>query len=483
MLRNEIAPWSLCLKINARVAREPSEQHQLDMVEPPEATSALKALMKGQLTSGKPALTASKWPSCFYADREYDPKNPEKGLSQSVLVTCPPTHMDGADKLKKTCHPREHVQYFVKGRIVGYACGQLFKDDPTDPWVVETLQWFQKYVPSSPSPTKCTGTETILPEVSLVVDIILIPPACTVYSSFLFIVPLIQSASCRTNRFFPSTLVVLFLAMVQGRIYCPEAGARRAACPRGTILADGGVPIVADLGRPESRLKQVAWSSLLKTDQPQHGLADGLAGVGTLVGLHICLSGSGRPVPTGGGGGGGGGGLNAVIGGKTISAAPWIFSERDEHTTPWSLLPTLKKRGRCTEFMVFLRGEERTERWRNGFNGMSGDRFVRAKASERESMSTGCIRFIPAHLLLIALRLPSVEGRCGVFRGLTSPLGRLRASQLVEYGFVVLQGDGTYALSFGLHFTTFMFQAFLLHEGPTATAKLDYRTTRTQVMS
>ncbi|KAJ7471007.1 hypothetical protein FB451DRAFT_1399756 [Mycena latifolia] len=196
MLRNEIAPWSLRLKINARVAREPSEQHHVNAVEPPEATSAppaeppltpeavaaLKALMKGQLTSGKPALTASKWPSCFYADGEYDPENPEKGLFRSLFLlrvlrhiwTSPSSAIDGADKLKKTCHAREHGQYFVKGRMVGYACGQartmvsnadcsskdgsynyekmfnrvvkLFEDDPTDPWVVETLQWFQKGV-------------------------------------------------------------------------------------------------------------------------------------------------------------------------------------------------------------------------------------------------------------------------------------------------------------------------------------------------
>ncbi|KAJ7469446.1 hypothetical protein FB451DRAFT_1176683 [Mycena latifolia] len=50
-----------------------------------------------------------------------------------------------------------------------------------------------------------------------------------------------------------------------------------------------------------------------------------------------------------------------------------------------------------------------------------------------------------------------------VFRGLISPLGRLRAIQFGKLGFVVLQGDGTDALSFGLHLTNSVFQMILLH--------------------
>ncbi|KAJ7486556.1 hypothetical protein FB451DRAFT_771356 [Mycena latifolia] len=141
--------------------------------------------MQGQLTSGKPALTAKKYPSCFYADGSYDPKAPEKGLFRSQFLlriirhlwTAPSSAMDGAEKLKKISNARVLGQYRMQGRMVGYGCTQgrtmistsdwtvkdgaynyeklfnsvveLFENDPADPWVVDTLNWFQDGVFSS----------------------------------------------------------------------------------------------------------------------------------------------------------------------------------------------------------------------------------------------------------------------------------------------------------------------------------------------
>jgi hypothetical protein len=49
--------------------------------------SALKALLNGsKTTDGKPALTHKKFPSCFYADGTYDPKNTDAGLFRSQFL-------------------------------------------------------------------------------------------------------------------------------------------------------------------------------------------------------------------------------------------------------------------------------------------------------------------------------------------------------------------------------------------------------------
>lgn len=42
--------------------------------------------MTGKLTNGKPALTAKKYPSCFYAEDAYDVTAPEDGLFRSQFL-------------------------------------------------------------------------------------------------------------------------------------------------------------------------------------------------------------------------------------------------------------------------------------------------------------------------------------------------------------------------------------------------------------
>ncbi|KAJ7462487.1 hypothetical protein FB451DRAFT_1180780 [Mycena latifolia] len=244
MLRDAIIHWPLRLQINARVVRKAAANPRghntvsggesscplrayirtassscastpaADTTQPPttnpaqaagpaltpDALAALKALMKGKLLDGKPALRAKYFPSRFYAAGAYDPEEPEKGLFRSPSLLrvlrhiwmAPSSAMDGADTLRKTCNARAHGQCFVKGRMVGYACAQgrtlisasdwtskegsynyekmfdevvhLFEDDPTDPWVVETLKWFQEYAPST---SRSVVTDNILSAASL----------------------------------------------------------------------------------------------------------------------------------------------------------------------------------------------------------------------------------------------------------------------------------------------------------------------------
>ncbi|KAJ7663517.1 hypothetical protein B0H17DRAFT_1211616 [Mycena rosella] len=187
MLRNSIVSWPLRLKINARMPPANGED-QVAAVPgaavperelTPDALKHLTALMTGKLTNGKPALTAGKYPSCFYPEGTYDPADPEKGLFRSAFLlrvlrniwTTPSSAMGGADRLKAISNARAHGKFSIDGRMIGYGCTQartmlstsdwtpkdgtydyeklfnqvvkLFEDDPADPWVIETLQWYQ----------------------------------------------------------------------------------------------------------------------------------------------------------------------------------------------------------------------------------------------------------------------------------------------------------------------------------------------------
>ncbi|KAJ7120188.1 hypothetical protein C8R44DRAFT_877638 [Mycena epipterygia] len=145
-------------------------------------TNALKALMSGKLTNGKPALTASKYPSCFYADNTYDSTDTKRGLFRSPFLlrvlrhlwTAPGSAIERKDRLSQTCNARAHGQFTMISTMIGYGCVQartilltsdwtakdgsydnvklfnsvvaLFKTDPTDAWAVDTLKWYQEGV-------------------------------------------------------------------------------------------------------------------------------------------------------------------------------------------------------------------------------------------------------------------------------------------------------------------------------------------------
>ncbi|KAJ7211476.1 hypothetical protein B0H12DRAFT_1079579 [Mycena haematopus] len=185
MLRDAIIPWSLRLVINV-----PAPTNEDDNAQDSEAVRALNALLHtGKLLDGKPALTAGRYPSCFYPDDVYNPDTPEVGLLRSPFLlrvtrhiwTSPSSAFDGADKLKVICNARAHGQFTVTPEMIAYACCQartmlstsewtrkdgkynyeslfdgvvkLFKN-PTAKWTVETLAWYQNEG-SQPLVTQC----------------------------------------------------------------------------------------------------------------------------------------------------------------------------------------------------------------------------------------------------------------------------------------------------------------------------------------
>ncbi|KAJ7146244.1 hypothetical protein C8R44DRAFT_845460 [Mycena epipterygia] len=149
MLRDEIIPWPLRIQINEV---DDSDEPQAT----PKAMSALKALMTGRLTNGKPALTANKYPSCFYADDEYDPTDPERGLFRSEFIlrvlrhlwTAPSSAMDLEVRLSPARTMLSTSDWATKDGNYNYvklfdSIVALFETDPTDAWVVDTVKFLQ----------------------------------------------------------------------------------------------------------------------------------------------------------------------------------------------------------------------------------------------------------------------------------------------------------------------------------------------------
>ncbi|KAJ7119212.1 hypothetical protein C8R43DRAFT_1137099 [Mycena crocata] len=180
--RDAIIPWKLRHAIHQR---EPREADNEGDEEPPltaKAIETLQLLMAGRLETGKPALTASRYPSCFYADGTFDPAKKQLGLFRSLFLlrmfmhvwTGPNSAKTGIKTVPKICNARAHSQFVATGRMIGYVCVQartmistsdwgtkdgkynyerlfesvvaLFETNPTSPWVVETLEWYQKSV-------------------------------------------------------------------------------------------------------------------------------------------------------------------------------------------------------------------------------------------------------------------------------------------------------------------------------------------------
>ncbi|KAJ7222725.1 hypothetical protein B0H12DRAFT_1241080 [Mycena haematopus] len=185
MLRDALIPWPLRLQIHAKAALPADAPEDAEPAPTPEATAALKALMKGKTIDKKPALTGKvqyEYPSCFYAEGTFDATDPEKGLFRSHFIlrilrhiwTAPASALHGVKKPPKICNARAHGQFSITPEMLGYACGQartllstsdwtikdgsydyeamfnnivlLFEADPTDPWAVETLEWLTKGV-------------------------------------------------------------------------------------------------------------------------------------------------------------------------------------------------------------------------------------------------------------------------------------------------------------------------------------------------
>ncbi|KAJ7624200.1 hypothetical protein DFH06DRAFT_1445807 [Mycena polygramma] len=189
MLREAIISRALRHKITRyEVVEEPEDREEDEEASKQEpqltagAQAALEALLHGCRTvKGKPAVTASSFPSCFYADGADDLDAPEVGLFRAPFLlrvtrhiwTAPSSAMDGAQEIPQVCAARAHNKFTMDAEMLGYVCCQartmistsawVAKDgkydynklfdsvvalfaDPTDSWAVETLDWFQKGV-------------------------------------------------------------------------------------------------------------------------------------------------------------------------------------------------------------------------------------------------------------------------------------------------------------------------------------------------
>ncbi|KAJ7288086.1 hypothetical protein C8J57DRAFT_1641160 [Mycena rebaudengoi] len=182
-------------------------RQQLSTPAPTEGEDVAASTLKG-LLDGTIKLTHRKWPACFYADGAYDPSDPQKGLFRSDFLlritrhiwTAPSSAFHGASSLKRVSNARAAGAFKACPEMVAYSCSQvhlpgtcphlllvivtlsfaaaapspshveilsgcwtrkdgeydyvkmfdkvvkLFTDHPTDPWAIETLDWYTKNV-------------------------------------------------------------------------------------------------------------------------------------------------------------------------------------------------------------------------------------------------------------------------------------------------------------------------------------------------
>ncbi|KAJ7634339.1 hypothetical protein FB45DRAFT_1141204 [Roridomyces roridus] len=195
VLRDALLPWAVRLQIHEREAVVEDESEDAPAPRPSltkNVKKARKALSQNRDINDKLVLTAGRFPSCFYAEGEWDADEPLSGLLRSPFLlrvarhiwTAPKSAMDGAVKLKKTCAARAHGQYTFTPQMIAYVACQarvnlsaenwceedgkykypsLFKsivelfeeaeDDDEKEWAADTLAWYQKGV----FPGGCNG--------------------------------------------------------------------------------------------------------------------------------------------------------------------------------------------------------------------------------------------------------------------------------------------------------------------------------------
>ncbi|KAJ6524719.1 hypothetical protein DFH09DRAFT_1189310 [Mycena vulgaris] len=179
MLRYFILPWVDRLKLpQFPPANAPREEPDVEDADVPPATNEFLVLV----VAGRVDLKATQFPSFFYEEGTYDPKELDKGLLRGDLVlrvlrhiwTGPSSALFGLDDgIPAVCNARYHATYKVDREMVAYAGVQartmlgtadwkrrhgsynyedLFNSiltlfaDPEDHWKKETLDWFQKGV-------------------------------------------------------------------------------------------------------------------------------------------------------------------------------------------------------------------------------------------------------------------------------------------------------------------------------------------------
>ncbi|KAG6839305.1 hypothetical protein C0991_004023, partial [Blastosporella zonata] len=137
-----------------------------------------------RVSEGKYKPLTKHWPSFLYDTDEYDPNDPTKGFMRGFLLVRVYCHIfsgltsaiSGHRKATKPSKSHIHGMKHVTGRSIGYAAVQarfalssceewcsedgkfnlwrlfenivpVFEDNPDNPWVVETLQWWDRNVP------------------------------------------------------------------------------------------------------------------------------------------------------------------------------------------------------------------------------------------------------------------------------------------------------------------------------------------------
>ncbi|KAJ7602977.1 hypothetical protein DFH06DRAFT_1257676 [Mycena polygramma] len=171
LLRNHIVPPLLDISINEHEDADEEGVRKLT----PAAEEALRALLHNETT-----IDASEFPSCFYPEGAYNPDDTEEGLFRSPFLAricrhlwlAPGSALHRPPQIPPRCNARAHHKFVMEAEMIGYACAQvsrtmistsdwdrydglfsytdmwdaimaLFKSDPQDPWVVETLAWYQ----------------------------------------------------------------------------------------------------------------------------------------------------------------------------------------------------------------------------------------------------------------------------------------------------------------------------------------------------
>ncbi|KAF8212300.1 hypothetical protein K438DRAFT_1800005 [Mycena galopus ATCC 62051] len=185
MLRNYIVSWTIRNRLNLAADESVDEDDSFGKT----AEECLSLLLNGKIE-----VDQSAWPSCFYADGAYDPEDEEKGLFRSPFLarvgrTIWTAASSAMSRPKSTlparCNARSHGVSKVNPAMIAYICVQartmlsttdwtaddeqfdyciffdsivqLFEDDPTDPWAVETLAWFQNEIFGSASETQSSS--------------------------------------------------------------------------------------------------------------------------------------------------------------------------------------------------------------------------------------------------------------------------------------------------------------------------------------
>ncbi|KAJ7939745.1 hypothetical protein B0H13DRAFT_2300450 [Mycena leptocephala] len=186
VLRKYLVSWTIRNNIFELVdsdsdPEDAEEEENARAAKVPELSEGAKRALHSLLHNGTD-IDASEFPSYFWDDGKYDPKDTENNLFRSQFLarvarhiwTGPSTAYLRAKTIPKRCKARTHGVCTMTAEMIGYICRQgrtilstsdwdtldgrfnyedmseailsLFRTNPQDPWAVETLAWYQEQV-------------------------------------------------------------------------------------------------------------------------------------------------------------------------------------------------------------------------------------------------------------------------------------------------------------------------------------------------